>query len=127
MDNYASYTERVLGDRFLLWSIPQRYVGEGIKPNSLRIQNYTTDDLITDDGKGNLVFDGKNFVEVAAIDIENDTITFLMNDGISYTMDLVSFNLGDEESNTPGSFVVSYNGSPNASTEIFSYDVDSLM
>lgn len=123
MNNFGSYTERMLGDRFLFWDIPQRYIGEGIKPNSLVINNYSTDTVITDDGKGNLIFSGKNFVEVTAIDIENDTITFLMNDGIYYTMDLISFNVGDEESATPGSFVVSYNGSPNSSTEIYSFDI----
>lgn len=125
MDNYASYTERVLGDRLLFWNIPQRYIGEGIKPNSLTINNYTTDDIIVDDGKGNLIFSGKNFVEITALDIENNTITFLMNDGIAYTMDLVSFNMGDDENDIPATFVVSYNGSPNAQTEIFSYDISS--
>ncbi len=125
MSNYASYTERVLGDRFLMWNVPQKYIGEGIKPNSLTIQNYTTSDIITDDGKGNLVFKGKNFVEIISVDIENDTITFQMNDGIQYEMDLISINFGDEASETPGSFVVSYNGSPNTSTEIFSVDVES--
>ena len=125
MNNYASYTERKLGDRFLFWNIPQRYIGEGIKPNSLRIVNYTTNSNIIDDGKGNLVFEGKNFVELISLDIENETIVFQMNDGIQYTMDLVSFNFGDEESGIPGSFIVSYNGSPNAATEIFSFDVES--
>jgi len=125
MNNYASYTERSLGDRFLFWNIPQRYVGEGIKPNSLSINNYTTDSLIVDDGKGNLVFSGKNFVQVTSIDYDLNTIEFLMNDGVSYTMDLISINFGDEESSTPATFVVSYNGSPNASTEIFSYDSNS--
>lgn len=125
MNNYASYTERNLGDRFLFWNLPQKYVGEGIKPNSLILTNYTDDSIITDDGKGNLIYAGKNFVEVTAIDAENDTITFLMNDGSTYIMDLILFNIGDEESNTPGSFIVSYNGSPNASTEIFSYDIQS--
>jgi len=125
MNNYASYTERSLGDRFLFWNIPQRYVGEGIKPNSLSINNYTTDSLIVDDGKGNLVFSGKNFVQVTSIDYDLNTIEFLMNDGVSYIMDLISINFGDEESLTPATFVVSYNGSPNASTEIFSYDSNS--
>ena len=125
MDNYASYTERVLGDRVLFWNIPQKYVGEGIKPNSLVINNYTTDSIIVDDGKGNLTFSGKNFVEVTSIDIENDTITFLMNDGVYYTMDLISLNFGSEETGLPGSFIVSYNGSPNSETQISSYDIAS--
>jgi len=123
MDNYASVTERVLGKRFLFLNIPQRYIGEGMKPNSLRITNYTTDSVIVDNGKGNLVFDGINFVNVSNIDIENNTISFLMIDGIEYVMDLISFSFGDEESDTPASFVVSYDGSPNVSTEISSYDV----
>ncbi len=123
MDNYGSLSERALGDRVLFWNIPQRYVGEGIKPNSLIITNYTNNSTIIDDGKGNLTFSGRNFVQVTAIDIENNTITFLMNDGVTIIMDLISINFGDEETGIPGKFVVSYNGSPNAETEIYSYDM----
>jgi len=124
MNNYGSLSERTIGDRVLFWNIPQRYIGEGIKPNSLVITNHTTDSIIVDDGKGNLTFSGKNFVEVTAIDIENNTITFSMNDGVTIIMDLISLNFGDEETETPGKFVVSYNGSPNAETEIYSYDTN---
>jgi len=130
MNNYGSLSERKLGDRFLFWNIPQRYVGEGIKPNSLVITDYSTisgDDYakIVDDGKGNLRYLGRSFVTVESIDIENETITFIMSDGITYEMDLVAFNLGDEEAGTEGYFIVSYNGSPNSQTTIFSYDVSS--
>jgi CBS domain-containing protein len=130
MDNYGSLSERKLGDRFLFWNIPQRYIGEGIKPNSLIITDYSTISgdgytKIVDDGKGNLKYLGKSFVTVESIDIENETITFIMSDGLTYIMDLVAFNLGNEEDNTEGYFIVSYNGSPNAQTTIFSYDVSS--
>lgn len=130
MNSYGSLSERKLGDRFLFWNIPQRYIGEGIKPNSLVITDYSTisgDDYtkIIDDGKGNLRYLGKSFVTAESIDIENETITFIMSDGITYEMDLVAFNLGDEEAGTEGYFIVSYNGSPNSQTTIFSYDVSS--
>jgi len=130
MNNYGSLSERKLGDRFLFWNISQRYIGEGIKPNSLIITDYSTISgdgytKIVDDGKGNLKYLGKSFVTVESVDIENETITFIMSDGLTYIMDLVAFNLGNEEDNTEGYFIVSYNGSPNAQTTIFSYDVSS--
>lgn len=122
MSNYASYTERNLGDRFLFWNLPQKYVGEGIKPNSLILTNYTDDSIITDDGKGNLTYSGKNFVTLFAMDIENDTATFLMNDGLFFTLDIISFNNGNSDINEEGSIVLSYQGSPNTTTFIFKYD-----
>ena len=122
MSNYASYTERNLGDRFLFWNLPQKYVGEGIKPNSLILTNYTDDSIITDDGKGNLRYSGKNFVTLFAMDMENDTATFLMNDGLFFTLDIISFNNGNSDINEEGSIVLSYQGSPNTTTFIFKYD-----
>lgn len=125
MSNYASYTERVLGDRFLFWNVPQKYIGEGIKPNSFILTNYTTDSIIVDDGKGNLKYSGKNFVELVSLDIETETATFLMNDGLYFTLDLVSFNNGDSDINQDGSIILSYQGSPNAETLIYKFDVQS--
>ena len=123
MSNYASYTERVLGDRFLFWNLPQKYVGEGIKPNSFILTNYTDDSVIVDDGKGNLKYSGRNFVELTTLDIENDTATFLMNDGLYFTLDVVSFDNGDSDTGEDGSIILSYQGSPSAETFIFKYDV----
>lgn len=125
MNNYASYTERVLGDRFLFWNIPQSYVGEGIKPNSFILTNYSDDSVIVDDGKGNLKYSGRNFVELTAIDFENNTATFLMNDGLYFTLDIISFNNGDSDLNQEGNITLSYQGSPNSETSIYKYDVSS--
>lgn len=125
MNNYASNTERVLGNRFLFWNIPQRYIGEGIKKNSLLLTNYTDDSTIVDDGKGNLLYLGKAFVDLTQLDLENNTATFLMNDGLYYTLTITSFDMGDADGDDEGSINLSYSGGPASETLIFKFDVSS--
>jgi hypothetical protein len=56
--SYASTYERNLEDQFALFSIPQKYYGEGIKPGSLTL---TTGSVIyTDDGFSNLIDSASN-------------------------------------------------------------------
>lgn len=123
MKNYGSYSERKLGDRFLFWNIPQRYVGEGIKPGSLTINDYTGDSVIVDDLNGNLIYLGKSFVQINSFDFENETISITMNDGLTYVLDLIEFSFGDEEEGTEGYFIVSYNSGPGLQTFISSFDL----
>jgi hypothetical protein len=56
--SYASTYERNLEEQFALFSIPQKYYGEGIKPGSLTL---TTGSVIyTDDGFSNLIDSASN-------------------------------------------------------------------
>ena len=133
MESYGSVKERSLGDRFLMWSVPQRYIGEEIKPGSLVITDYSTINpdgtygKIIDDGYSNLVYSGKNFIEADSFDFGEDlqtgTFTITTNDGLSYVLDLNAFNMGDEESGETGYFSVSYQGSSPFVTLMSSYDL----
>jgi hypothetical protein len=133
MDNYGSSQERVLRDRFLMWSVPQRYVGEGIKPGSLIITDYDTINAdgtysqIVDDGKSNLVYYGKSFIQADQFDLGLDggpgSFIITTNDGLVYILDLIEFQLGDMETGNNGYFTVSYNGSAPATTKLSSYDL----
>jgi hypothetical protein len=138
MENYGSVQERVLGDRFLMWSIPQRYIGEEIKPGTFIITDYSntnpdgTYSKIVDDGYSNLVYLGKNFVEASSFDFGEDlggglfsdaTFTITTSDGLNYVLDLVEFNMGDEEAGQPGYFSVTYQGGSPFQTQISSYDL----
>jgi hypothetical protein len=133
MENYASVDERRLTNRFLLWSIPQRYLGEGIKPGSLVITDYSTTlsngeySKIVDDGKSNLIYYGRNFLQTTIFNIgenlEDGVVVIETSDGLTYILTLEAFNLGDEESGEQGYISLSYNGSSPFITQISSYDV----
>ena len=138
MESYGSVQERVLGDRFLMWSVPQKYVGEEIKPGSLLITDYSnanpdgTYSKIIDDGYSNLIYYGKNFIDAGNFDFGEDlgggvfsdsTFSITTGDGLNYLLDLVAFNLGDEEANENGYFTVTYQGSSPFTTQISSYDL----
>lgn len=56
--SYASTNERVLEDEFALLSIPQKYYGEGIKPNTFKIVSGSLE--LIDDGYSNLIDSGSN-------------------------------------------------------------------
>jgi hypothetical protein len=56
--SYASTYERNLEDQFALFSIPQKYYGEGIKPGSLTLTTGSV--TYTDDGFSNLIDSASN-------------------------------------------------------------------
>jgi hypothetical protein len=56
--SYASTYERNLEDQFALFSIPQKYYGEGIKPGSLTLTTGIV--TYTDDGFSNLIDSASN-------------------------------------------------------------------
>ncbi len=58
--SYASNYERVLGNELVVLSIPQRYVGEGIKIGSVRLEDEQTQKVYTDDSFSNLLDSGSN-------------------------------------------------------------------
>lgn len=133
MDNYASVDERSLSNRFLLWNVPRKYIGEGIKPGSLVITDYSTIlsngeySKIVDDGKSNLIYFGRNFLQTSDFNVgENEnpgTVILQTPDGLSYLLTLEEFNLGDTETGEDGYISLSYNGSSPFITLVSSYDV----
>ena len=58
--SYASKDERVLESEMAVFSIPQRYYGEGIKVGTLTLEDETLGRTYTDDGYSNLIDSGSN-------------------------------------------------------------------
>jgi hypothetical protein len=58
--SYASTDERVLENEMALFSIPQRYYGEGIKIGTVVLEDETLSRTYTDDGYSNLLDSGSN-------------------------------------------------------------------
>jgi hypothetical protein len=58
--SYASTDERNLEDELVVFSIPQSYVGEGIKIGSVTLLDDDTNITLTDDGYSNLIDSGSN-------------------------------------------------------------------
>jgi hypothetical protein len=58
--SYASTDERVLENEMAVFSIPQRYYGEGIKIGTVILEDETLGRTYTDDGYSNLLDSGSN-------------------------------------------------------------------
>jgi len=58
--SYASTNERVINDDITIFSIPQKYYGEGIKNGTVELQDEQTGKIYTDDGYSNLLDSGSN-------------------------------------------------------------------
>lgn len=58
--SYTSKDERVLEDEIAVFSIPQIYYGEGIKPQTVRLEDETLNRIYTDDGYSNLIDSASN-------------------------------------------------------------------
>lgn len=58
--SYASTNERILEDSIAVFSIPQRYYGEGIKIGTVVLEDETLGRTYTDDGYSNLLDSGSN-------------------------------------------------------------------
>jgi hypothetical protein len=58
--SYTSKNERVLGGEMAVFSIPQPYYGEGIKPGTVVFTNDATSKTFTDDSYSNLIDSGSN-------------------------------------------------------------------
>lgn len=59
-ESYTSKDERVLEDEIAVFAIPQIYYGEGIKPESVSLEDETLNRVYTDDGYSNLIDSGSN-------------------------------------------------------------------
>lgn len=58
--SYTSTNERNLSNEFAVIPIPQIYYGEGIKVNSVRLEDEQTGKIYIDDGYSNLIDSGSN-------------------------------------------------------------------
>ena len=58
--SYTSKNERVLEEQMAVFSIPQPYYGEGIKPGTVSFTNDATSKTFTDDSYSNLIDSGSN-------------------------------------------------------------------
>jgi hypothetical protein len=97
--NYATNNlekERLLNDSAKIISIPQKYIGEGIKPGSFTlIDNNRT---FIDDSYGNIVGDsGFNGILVSLIDNETNEFNFSDQLGNEYSASLNYININDNE------------------------------
>ncbi len=58
--SYASTDERIIEDNIAIFSIPQRYYGEGIKIGTVVLEDEQLGRIYTDDGYSNLIDSGSN-------------------------------------------------------------------
>jgi len=58
--SYASKDERILEDNIAVFSVPQRYYGEGIKIGTIVLEDEQLGRIYTDDGNSNLIDSGSN-------------------------------------------------------------------
>jgi hypothetical protein len=58
--SYASTYERVLDDDIAIFSIPQKYYGDGVKVGTVVLEDEQTGKIYTDDGYSNLIDSGSN-------------------------------------------------------------------
>ena len=113
-DNAIS-KERFLSGSAKVISIPQIYVGEGIKRGSVILLDNT--DNIEDDSYGNLIISGNNTINFSTFNLENDQYTFDLL-GINYTVTITTINL------ETGQLIWYYNGEVYITT-IVSFDINS--
>jgi hypothetical protein len=110
MNNLGSVQERNIDNRFFLWNIPQKFVGEGIKPGSFRVVDYgrkrnskgNKGEFVTivDDGKSNLIDNDRDFLGFVELDFSgsNDTGSMIIRttEGLDYTFNLYENDFGDD-------------------------------
>jgi len=107
--------ERFLSGSAKVISIPQIYVGEGIKRGSVILLDNT--DNIEDDSYGNLIISGNDTINFSTFNLENDQYTFDLL-GINYTVTITTINL------ETGQLIWYYNGEVYITT-IVSFDINS--
>ena len=113
MNSLGSVQERNLDNRFFVWNIPQKFVGEGIKPGSFRVVDYGRKRnskgkkgefvTIVDDGKSNLIDNDRDLLGIIELDFSgsNDTGSMLIRttEGLDYTFNLYENDFGDDTIN----------------------------
>jgi len=113
-DNLLS-KERYLENNAKIISIPQIYVGEGIKKGSFRLTDNGS--IIEDDLNGNLILLGNDTITFQSFNLNGDYYTFDLQ-GTSYTVNITHINLES------GNLVWLYNGDL-YTTSIISFDINS--
>ena len=58
--SYASTDERIIEDEIVVFAIPQRYYGEGVKAGTVVVLDDDTNRTLSDDGYSNLIDSGSN-------------------------------------------------------------------
>jgi len=115
MNSLGSVQERNIDNRFFLWNIPQKFVGEGIKPGSFRVVDYGRKRnskgkkgefvTIVDDGKSNLIDNDRDYLGFVELDFSelyfsgsNDTGSMIIRttEGLDYTFNLYENDFGDD-------------------------------
>jgi hypothetical protein len=105
-DNDSTTKERYLNNDAKVISIPQIYVGEGIKKGSVLISETGSD--IIDDGYGNLIGDTADTATISKLDLENNIINFVDSLGTIYS---ASFQLASGDFDlSAGTINVTYQG-----------------
>lgn len=105
-DNDSTTKERYLNNDAKVISIPQIYVGEGIKKGSVLISETGSD--IIDDGYGNLIGDAADTATISKLDLENNIINFVDSLGTTYS---ASFQLSSGDFDlSAGTINVTYQG-----------------
>jgi hypothetical protein len=107
--------ERYLGDDVKVISIPQIYVGEGIKKGSLSILD--TDANMVDDSYGNILLLGNDTITFEIFDSNGEFYTFTLN-GTSYTVRITNVNIETQE-------IIWYYNSIAYIARIISFDINS--
>jgi hypothetical protein len=113
MNSLGSVQERQIGNRFFLWNIPNKFIGEGIKPGSFKVIDYgrrrnsksKKGEFVTivDDGKSNLIDNDRDFLGIIELDFSgsNDTGSMIIRttEGLDYTFNLYENDFGDDNVN----------------------------
>jgi hypothetical protein len=107
--------ERYLVDDVKVISIPQIYVGEGIKKGSLSILD--TDANMVDDSYGNILLLGNDTITFEIFDSNGEFYTFTLN-GTSYTVRITNVNIETQE-------IIWYYNSIAYIARIISFDINS--
>ena len=117
-NNADASKDRFLSGSAKVISIPQIYVGEGIKKGSVLLVEGNTEYM--DDSYGNIIDTSGDTITIISVDIENDELIFTDLLSTSYT---TSFQfMGFDIQN--GIFNLIYNGT-NYDSNIISFDIES--
>ena len=106
--------ERYLGDDAKVISIPQIYVGEGIKKGSVSILD--TDASMVDDSYGNILLLGNDIINFESFNSNDELYTFTLN-GTPYIVRITNINIETQE-------IIWYYDSTLYTARIISFDVN---
>ena len=117
--------ERYLSDKAKVISIPQKYIGDGIKPESvvLTVKDYGTSQTYTykDDGYSNIGYEHVDVLNVSLLDFETGEFDFKnYYTGVAYSVS-VDTNTLDLQN---GSQLIITSGGIDYTTTFYSWDVE---